>query len=127
MDKDETVRLVDAGVNYGKSYVYRFFCHVISVGTAVFDTHTEKSYVINQQDYITHKLRYSSYPDLRIMKIPVWQSTEQQVFDSLPAYPTTQVLPNPFDSSKVKIVFSDNLGGVKEKAIPIFGQDLNWF
>ena len=126
MDKDEMIQLVDAGVNYDTPYVYRVFCHVISVGTGVAYSSYGKEAMkgTSGDEYTTHVIKYYSYPDLRMMRVPVWQSPEQRIFDSLPAYPTTQIIPSRLDSSKVKIVFSDNLGGVRDVATPIFDADL---
>ena len=120
-NKEDIIKVIDAGINYNTEYVYRFFCHVISVGTGVKPLENQTKSGANL-DTITS--RFLSYPDLRIMKVPLKEITGVIAFDKPPVYPTVTVLPSRFDAEKVKIVFNDNVSGIKTKPIAIFNEDL---
>jgi len=124
MDKKDIIKVVDAGVEYDTPYVYRFSCHVLSVGTGFA---TDDSYYapnFNQWDYDAALVVSGiSYPDLRIMKVPMWQSEKQYIMDSPPVYPTSLIIPSRQDPTRVKIVLSDNVGGVVDFPIPLFDKD----
>lgn len=120
-NKEDIIKVIDAGINYNTEYVYRFFCHVISVGTGVkpLQNQTKSGTIL---DTITSN--FLSYPDLRIMKVPLKEITGVIAFDKPPVYPTVTVLPSRFDAEKVKIVFNDNVSGIKTKPIAIFNEDV---
>ena len=118
VDKDELIKIVDAGVNYDIEYVYRFYSHVLSLGTGVKD-------LGSKVDIKTKQLRadYLSYPDLRVMKIPLYETKSQYIIDSLPVYPSSIVVPSRQDPTKIKVVLSDNVSGLNDILIPIFTED----
>lgn len=118
-NKEDIIKVIDAGINYNTEYVYRFFCHVISVGTGVKPLQNQTKANL---DIITSN--FLSYPDLRIMKVPLKEITGVIAFDKPPVYPTVTVLPSRFDAEKVKIVFNDNVSGIKTKPIAIFNEDI---
>tara|TARA_R100001509_G_scaffold134931_1_gene88655 strand:+ start:5895 stop:8873 length:2979 start_codon:yes stop_codon:yes gene_type:complete len=132
-DKDELIKLVDAGVNYDQRYVYRMFVHVISLGTGTKSTFTSitkdgelfKSEETGNLQVDRLNLFFRSYPDLRMMRIPVFQSQEVYVLDAPPVYPTSLVIPSRQDPTKVKLVLSDNVSGIKDVILPLFPENDN--
>jgi len=137
LDKDELIKVVDAGINYDQKYVYRVFAHVLSLGSGVKSTFTKvgKSDDGEGDIWFSEKtgnlsvdkliLNFITYPDLRIMRVPVYQSQEVYVLDSPPVYPSSLVIPSRQDPTKVKLVLSDNVSGVKDYIIPLFPEDDN--
>jgi hypothetical protein len=128
MEKKDILKCVDAGVIYNTEYIYRFYCHVLSLGTGVKPLKIAKErgevLTIGPANTKILQLENLSYPDLRVMRVPVFQTKPTLVYDRPPAFPSAIIIPSRQDSSKVKIVFSENVGGYFNAPRPIFATDL---
>ena len=123
MNKEDLLKVVDSGPLYDEPYFYRFFCHVISVGTGVVDNDSsipvQDAMFVGDENTAKLKAKFFSYPDLRVMKVLAWETTPNYIIDSMPVYPTAMVMPSRLDATKVKIVMSDNVPNAKDVFIPL--------